>query len=89
MNPIKKIIKVLFKYFGLSIKRLKKVDSGQGNKYISVGENSDIQNLSLLIRCKPNSIFPVTVGSNSLINGQFVIENQYGKIVVGNNTIHS
>jgi acetyltransferase-like isoleucine patch superfamily enzyme len=83
---IKKSIKFLFKQFGFSVVSIKSQDFKKKAINVKYGHNSNIENMHVTIRTNTINEFPICVGNNSLVNGHFVIENNNGKIVIGNNT---
>ena len=80
---------MILKLFNKILKPLKltiyKESSSDNGDFISIGINSEIKNCNIEIR-KPTDTKSFIVGNNSLLSGTFILENENGRITIGNNT---
>lgn len=56
------------------------------NPQIAEGVNSNIQHLNLISRAFNQNVVKVKVGSNSMIQGDFIFETEHGLITIGDRT---
>ncbi|MGC8751799.1 hypothetical protein, partial [Hydrotalea sp.] len=83
---MKKIIKVFLAKIGYKIIKSNDFVLDHKTKYLRVGFDSNVENMNCVVRTLTQYEYPISVGSHSIINGNFIIENENGKIEIGSNT---
>jgi acetyltransferase-like isoleucine patch superfamily enzyme len=82
-----KIILKIFNLLGFEVKRKNSKVLPDWLPYTKIGKNTDIKNLNILLRVKPDvHKFFIKIGGDCVLNGDFIFENQNGQVIIGNNS---
>lgn len=83
---LKKITKRIFNALGYDIISRKATEANLNKENIKYGHDTTFENCSVEIRCDKRDKMFLEIGSDCMISGHYVFENENGKINIGNRT---